>query len=495
LLIVFYIEIQQSNKQRILPINVRSRSIIILVCLAALALRLVTLAQTPTLAPEAYDTIRQVEHIRDTGVPFLTDPIAPELTARPLPLFPYLLAFGTLLAPSELVYALLPNLFAILLHAALFLLTLELTNNRLFAALAAIASIFIPGYLQATTITVSALSLAVPLLFFTLTLFIKLRKSKERRWLLLALTVALLLTHPLALLLIPTLLVALGLATLRRAHGLAIQYEYALFATALITWAHLLYYRDNILAHGLDAIHGNLPESVRVAAYGSPSILALGLAVGVVPFGLALYAAYKEGVARHPGIQTTIALAASAALGVAFALVPIETGTILFACACIPLAAVGLQHLRTYGRTLHHQWIAVAATTMLLALFIFTSGLASIIVVGTDPMRGTPSDAIAAAQWIRENSLPNAVVLSSPELSDLVLYEAQRAPFLSNHYLAEDNVEERYVRSQVILSGEASQEEIRNAHIDYILTTTMIRNSCTNTVRRGEYNVDKVLCN
>lgn len=486
-------EIQQSNKHLRPPKRVRNRSTIILICFVALALRLVILAQTPTLAPEAYSTIRQVEHIRDTGVPFLTDPQTGH-AARPLPLFSYLLAFGTLLLPNDFVYALFPNICAVLLHAAIFLLTLELTNNRAFAALAAVTSIFIPGYVQATTITVSALALAVPLLFFTLTLFIKLRKSKEKRWLLLALTVALLLTHPLSLLLIPTLLIALGLATLRRAHGLSIQYEYALFATALITWAHLLYYRDTILAHGLDAVHGNVPTVVRAVTYGSPDILSLGLAVGVVPFGLALYAAYKEGVARHPGIQTTIALAASGALGVAFGIVPTASGTILFACACIPLAAVGLQHLRSYGRTLHHPWLATLSATTILILFLFTSALATIVAIGSEPAAATPQDAIDAAQWLGQNSLEDAVVVSEPRYSDMLIYEAHRTPYLTNNYLHEADVEERTRLTQAILNGQATQDDYSTAHIEYVFTTVPQRHVCLNTVRRGSFLVEKVLC-
>ena len=90
----------------------RTRSVIILICLAALLLRLFAVAQSPTLAPQAYDTIRQVEHIKETGLPYFSDPLEPERSVRPLPLFPYLIAFSTVFLPSELAYALIPNILA-----------------------------------------------------------------------------------------------------------------------------------------------------------------------------------------------------------------------------------------------------------------------------------------------------------------------------------------------------------------------------------------------
>jgi hypothetical protein len=426
-------------------------------------------------------------------MPLFVDPLSEGEKLYPLPLFSYLLAFSTLVLPEELAYALVPNALAVLLHAALFFLALELTNNRGLATLAAIASIFIPTYLAATLFTLSSLSLALPLLFLTLTLFIKLRKSKERRWHLLGATLALLLTHPVALILLPTLVLALALATVRRANGLTIQYEYALFATALIIWAHLLYYRDSILANGFRAFQANTPSQLMGVTYGAPNIFELGLAVGLIPFGLALYAAYKEGVARHPGIQTTIALAASAVLLVALGAVQTTTGTILFATACIPLAAVGLQHLRSYARTLHRQALGHGAGIVLVALFLFTSGLST--VVAANAYEQTVSeDAIVAARWLRENSLPSAIVLAEPQLGSLIAHEANRRPYLGTNYHAQTDSTTRLARGETVLRGEGIPELTRETKIEYLFTTTPIRSDCVNTVRRGTYTIQKVLC-
>ncbi len=464
-----------------------------MICLAALLLRLFTIAQSPTFAPEAYETMRQVEHIRETGLPLVNDPLSAQ-SLRPLPLFPYLVAFGTLFMPTNLAYALIPNILAVLLHAAIFFLALELTNNRSLAIIAAIGSVFVPNYLTLTTLTVSSLSLAIPLLFFILTLFIKLRKSKVHRGALLALTIALLASHPISLLLAVVLLLALILSTVRRVSGLAIQYEYAVFATILIVWFHLLFYRDIILLHGLAAIKGNLPAALAPQIYGSPTLAAIGVTVGVVPLALALYAGYREGVAKHPGIQTNIALAAATILGITLKLLPTAIGATLFACACIPLAAVGLQHLRTYERTLHVRWITVLGISALVITFMLTNLLATVVSVGSITESAISDDAIKAARWIQENSLPQSVVLADPIIANMIMLEANRAVFIDTKYTGEVDANERYDLSETILRDGRYPRNSRTAKIDYIILKEPIRDDCLNTVYNKEYSVQKTLC-
>lgn len=472
----------------------RSSTIVLLGCLAALTLRLLLAAQAPALAAEAYETVRQAEHIAQTGLPFTIDPLEPGTQPQiTLPVFPYLVAFGTI-AFGTYAYILIPNILAVLLHAALFWMAFELTQHKGIATTAMIASIAIPSYLATTLLTVSPLSLALPLIVVILTLFIKLRKSKEKRNILLLATIILLATHPIGLLIVPIFLVALILATIRRARDVIIQYEFAIFTTFFATWAYILLFKREIARHGLDIIQGNLPEAMQGVQYGAPDLLAFGIAVGVVPFGLAIYAAYKEGATNHAGAQIALAFGLVAFFATIAHLLPTTTGVTLVAIACIALAAIGLEWVVTYLKTMR----ATALPTLLVTIGIIAFTIASIIpttVAGISATTQTvPSELIEASAWLQENSLRSAIILAKPEWGSAIAWASKRPVFIDDEYLSDLDSDRKYDEARKVLSGEHVRNIVEGQRIEYIITDTEITHTCLNKVYGTNIRVLKVLC-
>ena len=472
----------------------RNNTIILIGCLAALILRLTLAAQAPTLAPEAYDTVRQAEHIAETGVPFQTDPLTPNNEPRTvLPVFPYLVAFGTILV-GEYAYILIPNLLAVLLHAALFLLVLELTQNRALATTALFTSIAIPSYLAATLLTTSSLALAIPLTIFILTLFIKLRKSREKRNILLIATVILLATHPIGLLIVPVFLVALAFATIRRARELTIQYDFAIFTTFLAAWSYILLYKQTILLHGLSVIQGNIPQAIQLAQYGAPDLLTFGLAVGVLPFGLAIYAAYKEGAAQHTGIQATIAFTIVAFLATVFKVVPTSIGVTLVATGCIALAAVGLEWLIAYVKTMRETTLPHTGIVIGVLVFIITSIVPTIIIGITATTTTIPPEVLDAGYWLRDNSLPDAMIIAQPAWGSALAWTSKRPVFINQEYLSNPSSEESYDITTRILAGTNVKNLAEELRIEYVVSDIKITHNCLNEVHTDTVRIMKVLC-
>ena len=78
-----------------------------------LGMRLYFAFQAPYFSEDAYFNIRQVEHIRETGLPLFKDDLS--YSGRNFlfqPFFQYILAFFNLFMPLNLVCKLLPNIFA-----------------------------------------------------------------------------------------------------------------------------------------------------------------------------------------------------------------------------------------------------------------------------------------------------------------------------------------------------------------------------------------------
>jgi hypothetical protein len=463
-----------------------------IICLVALFIRLLFAAQSATLAPEAYPTVRQVEHIVDTGLPLFDDEI---LGAAPeFPLFPYIVAFSALFLPDNLAYIITPNILAVTLHIALFFLILELTNSKQLAFAGSFASIFLPSYLEATLLTVSSLSLAIPLFIVLVTLFLKLRKTKENRNVLLFVFLVLCFTHPIALICFPFLVGTTILTTIRRSKDEVAQLEFALFASFFLLWLYILLYKESLAASGIRTLQANLPAAAQSAVYADVTLVTLATAIGVIPFGLALFAAYKEGVAHHVGIQAILALAVSTALVMLLKIIPLQTGLALFGVVCIVLAAVGLQHIQSYNKGLRKQTLPQVGTALVLILFALTSVLPTITAGATAVQQTVPADMHNAALWLRENSQQDILVLTDPLYASFVQTVSERPVYLTENYLAYSDAEHRYNVAQKMLSGKETAKLANQERIDYIVSKVAITDPCLNIVYKEGIYITKVLC-
>jgi hypothetical protein len=468
---------------------------LIFIVIVAFFLRILLATQAPGLEYQAYSTVNQVEHIKDTGLPLLTNELSGDTeNGVAYPLYAYIIALSTLFLPDNLAYIITPNLIAITLHIAIFYLILELTNNKQLSLLGSAASIFIPSYITATLLTLSSLSLAVPLLLVFVTLFLKLRKTKENRNVLLFVFVVLAFTHPISLLCIPFLIISVILSTIRRSRDEVIQQEFALFAILFLTWLYILLYRKSLATIGVKTIFGNLPAAAMQTVYMHVSLTALATAVGIVPFGLALYAAYREGVAHHIGIQATIALALSTVLVIIAKLVPLETGLAVFSVVCVVLAAVGLQHLHQYSKALRRTTLPLITGVILLVMFLFTSVLATVTAGVEQALQAAPNEVLEAAYWLKENSPPGSLVLTRPEQGHLIEAVANRPVYIHTDYLSLPDAAQRYSIAQGIYAGSRPGYAARQEHIEYILSDEQLTDKCLNTVYTKGVYVAKVLC-
>jgi len=106
-------------------------ALIILIYLITLSLRLFFAYDVPNFTgDESYFTIRQIEHIKDTGLPLVDDDQSMGGRAHIIsPFYYYLLAFFNLFLPIELVGKLIPNILSNCVIILSYFIALELTKN------------------------------------------------------------------------------------------------------------------------------------------------------------------------------------------------------------------------------------------------------------------------------------------------------------------------------------------------------------------------------
>lgn len=458
------------------------------ICLGALLLRMAFVSQADGPTFHAYETIEQAEHISETGVPLRVD--TPHGTYFPLPVFPYLLAFANLFLTDTLTYLLVPNLFAVFAHAALYFLVLELTGKERYALLAAFGSIFVPAYLNATILTASSLSLAIPLVLMITTLFLKLRKTKENRNVLLALFIVLSFTDAIVLVFIPFLILSLLLTTVREARGEIAQQEFAVFAIFFLIWLYVLLYKSFISAFGFHVFSANGLFAPSVTGLSAPLI---ATQIGVLVFGLALYATYKETAGAHVGIQSVIALALTIACSLWIAAISFPAGLSLFGLVCTALAAIGLAHYRQFTRSLRHQSLTSIAGIVLGVFFVLTSVLPFASEGFRAAQDAAPKSALLAASWIVENTPKDSLLVAPAAYGYFLETKAERPVYLKeNAFFYADSPERQARVTAVLASDRSALTEIPAA--EYIVSTEASRIPCVNTVYAKEIFIGKVLC-
>src|SRR4030042_762415 len=103
-----------------------------LLFLIIIGVRLFLVFQEQAFDYDAYYTLRQAEHIKETGFPILNDPLSYSgRTFLTLPLFYYVLAGFSFIIPLELAAKILPNIFIAAIVIVLFLIAQTLTNTLL----------------------------------------------------------------------------------------------------------------------------------------------------------------------------------------------------------------------------------------------------------------------------------------------------------------------------------------------------------------------------
>ena len=134
-------------------------------CLVVFIVRLVLAFLVPNLTYESYFHVRQVEHIRETGLPLFEDDLSyGGRIHRFLPFFHYFMAFFTLFLPLDLVTKILPNLLLAMLPFIVYLIAKEITTNKLAPFYSAFITGFLPILYTPNAFTIETLFL--PLLFF-----------------------------------------------------------------------------------------------------------------------------------------------------------------------------------------------------------------------------------------------------------------------------------------------------------------------------------------
>lgn len=410
---------------------------------AVAVLRIVLAFSSPFVDYEGFGTLRQVQHIRDTGLPLVDDPLVFGGTQRVgLPFFDYLLVLFSFVFPQDLLVKVLPNVLASLIVFPAFLFCRQATGDSWYGLAGALVTGFVPGSFLVGLNDGSSLGLLFVGIVLCLYLFIKSRPvGRHLRWLLVVLAIICLL-HPLSVLFIAGLLVYIALLRLFRLKMTDKELEVSLLALLFWHWLVFLVFKPALQMHGLSVVWQNIP-AVQLQLFFSELTLVQAIAVsGFFPLIGAVVGVYVGLVSKtRKSVLLLFSLIIVSVVLLWFRLIPLQHGLAFLAIVIALSSVFGLRAFVQYLRKTRVARFSSSFAVVLLLLYV----VVAVSSLSQFSLIDAPSAAeVEVLSWLGQQDDMRGAVLSPPVQGDMVALLADKPTVIDDEYLLAVGVQERY---------------------------------------------------
>jgi hypothetical protein len=424
---------------------------------------------------EAYNALRQAEHIKETGVPLFNDPLS--YSGRVFvfpPLFYYLLAGFSFFMPLELAAKILPSLAFASLTIIVYFIAKHLTKNKTAALIVSFFSGFVP-ILFSDLGQISVYSLSLPLIFLLSYTFLRI-DEKGFATISIILIILLLLTQASVFIMLISFIIYFIILWLEKQELNKKEFEIALFLFFLTIWFNLLLYKKAFSLHGIRFIWQNIPSPLLSSFFEDLSFLGVISGVGVLPLLLGVYTIYNVLFkTKNQAATFYISFAFISFIMLWFKLIPIRIGLLFLSLNLIILSAYAIKIILVSISKTKTPWLSNVIILALVILFILSSLAPFIVAARSQPSKNPPLADIHALEWIRDNTRESAVVLGRIDEGFLINYVANRKNVADQNFLFINNINQRYKDINLLFTLRLKSEAVRlmnDYNIDYIFLST-----------------------
>jgi hypothetical protein len=444
-----------------------------IIIMIVLALRLFIAFQTQDLTYDAYFTLRNIENIKEQGVPLYQDDLSYGGRQNAFsPLYYYILTIFTFIIPEIIVLKILPNLFATATIIAVYLFSKYLSKNEEASLIAAGASAIIPIFFSNTINNASIYTLTMPLFFLTLYYFLKTVSNTKNLWKFLTSVTLLSLTHASSIILALGLLIYVLLLKVQGFKKSSKEPELLLFSIFLIIWANLTIYKRAIIMHGSAVIYQNTPIQLILEIYKELTFIESLYWIGTIPLLFGVITIYDSVFSSRKKTTTSlIALCITFFLLLWFKLINLYVGLMFLGITMSILSSGAIAKTLTYTENLKFK-IAKPLMKIILIVLIISSFIPSITISLNEAMNTPQQNDKDAFEWIRQNTNETTNILTLPQESSAMSYYAKRGNAIDENFLLIKNIDIRYQELQRIYTDRLlipSLTKLNYYSIDYIL--------------------------
>ncbi|MBN1156488.1 hypothetical protein JXA85_02655 [Candidatus Woesearchaeota archaeon] len=411
----------------------------------------------------AYFILRQVEHIRQTGLPLYVDELSyGGRTYIFLPLYHYVLAFFSLFIPLYTLLKLLPNIFASLLMVVVFVLSYEITKNRVASLLSSILAGFIPIFMSETVNSGSSSSLFVPLSLMLIFYYIRLLDHKKYAAHFAFVLLLLILLSPITVVFIIGLLFYLLLCQLERKMVLKREYEISLFSLIFYLWLMFVVFKNTLLTEGTSFVWKSVPSQLVSEYFAGVNPVFAIYSIGALPLLFGIHVAYiRIFEERRKDVFVIIGFLISISLASWFRIIEDKIGLMLAGAILCVLSADFFRNFATWLKKTKFSRHGNALVVLIFILMLMMSIIPSLDLSFIKNRANTPKeDELKAILWLKENTEPGSVVLASPGEGHKISFLAGRKNVMDSNYNYANNPEQRFKDVNTIFSAISEIEAV-----------------------------------
>jgi len=409
-----------------------------------LGVRLLVAFSSTNFNYDAYFTLRQAESIQSTGLPIYQDDLSyGGKTLLFAPLFYYLMAFFGMIFGNIAAGKILPNVFAALMVIISYFIAMKITKSHKISMITG----FMAGFVPILFFDINNISLdyfAIALIFSIIYCILKLG---ERRFVdyALILIFLLVLTTPLAFILILGLLIYLLLLKLENFSTEMKELEIILFFIFLVFWINLLIYKNALLSHGIGIVWNNLPLPILANFFGRMTFLETFYTISIIPLILGLHSLYIVFyLEKNRDVMLLTGFTIGTFLLLWFKFIDLITGLSFLSLSLVVLSAFSLKRFAAFIEKSKFRRHSRKMIWLMIILFTLTAIVPSVLIGRDFAGRAPTADDINVLLWAKKNTLKGAVISSSIEEGNIVAYYADRKNIMDTNFLLTPNINQRF---------------------------------------------------
>ncbi len=447
----------------------RNHRILILIFLVVLSAELYFSLQTPYLDNQGYLIERYTEHILETGKPLFYDTLS--YNGRDVlysPLWHYVLAVFSLMF-GNFVFKLVPALFSSSLVFVVYLLSKKIVDNEELALFIALMSGFIPVVFVDSLISASVYSLAIPIMFYLIYLFMDLDEKKIGVFV--ALSFLLSLLHPVSILFSLGLLVyyLLGLSENMKISNLNV--EAMAFNFVSTFFIQFLIYKKAFLEYGFSVIWHNVPSQI-LGSYFDFDLFGMLYRVGALTLIFGLIGIIWGMIKKKDRIMLLCGFALATLILLWLRLLEPTVGMMFLSVALIVASAFTLNLFLNYLGKTKLPYYRLSFIMIVLGLIISSLAVPSFVLASKHVNDDVPSDyEILVLKWVEENALPDVTIVAPLGKEHTMTAVAGKRTVLDDNFLLAPETSERYRDIERLYSTKSEVEAleiIARYNIDYV---------------------------
>lgn len=417
--------------------------ILVLIFVAVAFLRISLAFQSEYVDYDAFNTLRIVDHIKETGRPLFSDELSFGGKQQIFsPVYYYVLAFFSFFISDVLLVKIIPNIFAAAIVFPAFYVVRYITKDDHTALLTSAMTALVPAAFLVSVNDASSLGLILTLMTTAVFFFLKSRKRGVYVNALIIVLIFMSLLHPISLIFLLGLGIYLLLLKVQKIKRNDKELEVFIFYLFFSAWFMMVIFKDAFVTHGTKVIWQNIPYTLLTTTFMSITLLQAISSIGLVTIVLGSFALYKSLGSKHKKSVLLLGSIVFVSLTVLLLrLIALDTGLAVLATFLALSSGYTLIMVKEYFEKTKFpstHWLFIIGVIVVFVLFL-------IPLLFSRGVLDTPSKAdMDVMSWAKDNLNATDSIMASPHEGFMISYLAQTQNVIDENYLLVNRVDERF---------------------------------------------------